>query len=130
MFGDNESPFVLGLINDPNYSSTYLDNRNHKLKGQINTHLKRLGKRLGLCMSLDITLARDSYANTLKRAVNNPLKISENMNHSDSEQQHCTTWITLIKISRMVQTMHYYKNISLPDTLPDFPRKNEKKGEI
>jgi integrase len=81
--GDKESPFVLGLINDPNYTSTYLDNRNHKLKGIINTHLKRLGKRLDLCMSLDISLARDSYANTLKRAGTNPLKISENMNHSD-----------------------------------------------
>jgi len=34
-------------------------------------------------MSLDISLARDSYANTLKRANVNPLKISENMNHSD-----------------------------------------------
>jgi hypothetical protein len=34
-------------------------------------------------MSLDISLAMDSYANTLKRAGTNPLKISENMNHSD-----------------------------------------------
>jgi hypothetical protein len=34
-------------------------------------------------MSLDLSLARDAYANTLKRANVNPLKISENMNHSD-----------------------------------------------
>ena len=45
--------------------------------------LKKLGLRLGLTLSLDISMARDAYANTHKRAGTNPLKISENMNHSD-----------------------------------------------
>ena len=61
----------------------YLANRNYKLKGRYNTHLKRLGKRLGLSLSLDISMARGAYTNTHKRAGTNPLKISENMNHSD-----------------------------------------------
>jgi integrase len=81
--GKKESPFVLGLLNVDNYLDLYLFNRNHKLKGKVNFHLKKLGVRLGLSMSLDISLARDSYANTHKRAGTNPLIISENMNHSD-----------------------------------------------
>lgn len=81
--GDSESPFVLGLIHDVNYNEVYLNNRNHKLKGKINKYLKIVGKKLKLSMPLDISLARDCYANTLKRANVNLLAISENMNHSD-----------------------------------------------
>ena len=66
-----------------NYSDQFLLERNKKLKGRYNTRLKKLGKRLGLALSLDISMARDAYANTHKRAGTNPLKISENMNHSD-----------------------------------------------
>lgn len=81
--GDKDSPFIFGLINDPNYNETYLKNRNKKLKVKFNQYLHSLGRSLKLSMSLDISLARDAYANTLKRANVNPLKISENMNHSD-----------------------------------------------
>ncbi len=100
--GDNESVFIFGLINDENYDDMYLKNRNHKLKGKINKYLKRVGKRLNLSMSLDISLARDAYANTHKRAGTNPLKISESMNHSDPR----TT------------TLHYLDNFD-QDTLDD-----------
>lgn len=81
--GDKNSKFVLGQINMEDYNETYLMNRNKKLKTKINYYLKKVGKRLNLSMSLDISMARDAYANTLKRANVNPLKISENMNHSD-----------------------------------------------
>lgn len=81
--GDKSSKYVLGLINVDEYDETYLNNRSKKLKTKINYYLKRVGQRLNLSMSLDISLARDAYANTLKRANVNPLKISENMNHSD-----------------------------------------------
>ena len=70
-------------MNKDDYDETYLKNRNKKLKVKINHYLRIVGKRLNLSMSLDISLARDAYANTLKRANVNPLKISENMNHSD-----------------------------------------------
>ncbi len=43
-----------------------------KLKGKTNKHLNRLGQRLKLSMSLDISLAMDAYATTHKRAVTNP----------------------------------------------------------
>lgn len=81
--GDRNSPFIFGLMNKEDYDETYLKNRNKKLKVKINHYLRIVGKRLNLSMSLDISLARDCYANTLKRANVNPLKISENMNHSD-----------------------------------------------
>ena len=81
--GDKDSPYVIGQIKQVNYSDQYLLERNHKLKGRYNARLKKLGKRLGLTLSLDISMARDAYANTHKRAGTNLLKISENMNHSD-----------------------------------------------
>jgi hypothetical protein len=55
--GDKESSFVLGQISDEEYTEQYLINKNHKLKGKVNHYLKKLGKRLGLSMSLDISLA-------------------------------------------------------------------------
>lgn len=66
-----------------NYTDQYLLERNHKLKRRYNGQLKKLGKRLGLSLSLDISMARDAYVNTHKRAGTNLLKISEHMNHSD-----------------------------------------------
>ena len=81
--GDKYSPYVIGQLHEINFSDQYLNNRNHKLKGRYNARLKKLGQRLGLTLSLDISMARDAYANTHKRAGTNPLKISENMNHSD-----------------------------------------------
>lgn len=81
--GDKDSKFVLGQIHQENYDETYLINRNKKLKTRINFYLKKVGKRLNLTMPLDISMARDAYANTLKRADVNPLKITEQMNHSD-----------------------------------------------
>ena len=81
--GRKESLYVIGQIKQENYTDQYLLERNHKLKGRYNTRLKKLGKRLGLTLSLDISMARDAYANTHKRAGTNLLKISESMNHSD-----------------------------------------------
>ena len=81
--GDKYSPYVIGQIKQVNYSDQYLLERNKKLKGRYNTRLKKLGQRLGLSLSLDISMARDAYANTHKRAGTNLLQISESMNHSD-----------------------------------------------
>lgn len=81
--GRKESQYIIGQIKQENYTQEYLLERNKKLKARYNTRLKKLGKRLGLTLSLDISMARDAYANTHKRAGTNPLKISENMNHSD-----------------------------------------------
>lgn len=95
--GDTKSPYIIGQLKQLNYTEEYLLERNKKLKARYNTRLKKLGKRLGLTLSLDISMARDAYANTHKRAGTNPLKISENMNHSDPR----TT------------TLHYLDNFEL-----------------
>jgi integrase len=81
--GDKESPFVIGQISSLDYDEKYLVYRNRKVKAKVNKYLKVIGNKLNLSMSLDVSLARDCYANTLKRSGVNALKISENMNHSD-----------------------------------------------
>jgi hypothetical protein len=79
--GRKGSPYAIGQIKQENYTDQYLFERNHKLKGRYYTRLKKIDKRLGLTLSLDISMARN--ANTHKLTGTNPLKISENMNHSD-----------------------------------------------
>jgi hypothetical protein len=95
--GDKKSPYIIGKLIQVEYTEEYLLERNKKLKARYNGRLKKLGKRLGLTLSLDISMARDAYANTHKRAGTNPLLISENMNHSDPR----TT------------TLHYLDNFEL-----------------
>jgi integrase len=80
--GDSSSPFVLGLINQEDYNETYLNNINARWKKNINKHLRKIGERLGLSQKLDIAMARDAYANTLKRAGVDAMKIAEKMNHA------------------------------------------------
>lgn len=80
--GDKNSPFILGLLPD-GYNEIYLKNRNKKLKTKINKELRKIGKRLNLSVPLDISLARDAYANTLKRA-NVPInQIGEQLGHAN-----------------------------------------------
>ena len=59
-------------------------NRNKKLKGKINSHLKQIGAKLGLSLPLDISMARDAYANTMKRAGKSVELIAEQMNHAST----------------------------------------------
>jgi integrase len=80
--GDTSSPFVLGLINKTDYDENYLNNINARWKKNINKHLRKIGERLGLSQKLDIAMARDAYANTLKRAGVDAMKIAEKMNHA------------------------------------------------
>jgi hypothetical protein len=81
--GNKNSRYVLGKIKKEGYSQTYLKNLNRSEKSEINKYLNIIGKRLNLSATLNIALARVCYANSLKRNNVNPLKISENMNHSD-----------------------------------------------
>lgn len=81
--GNKNSPYILGLMKHETYEENYLKNKNKKWKTIINRYLKPISKKLNLSVPLDISLARDCYANTLKRSNVNPLIISEEMNHSD-----------------------------------------------
>jgi hypothetical protein len=58
------------------------DNKNHKLKGQINAQLEMITQKLNLSVSLRTKTARDCYATTLKRAGVSKDKIWEMKDHS------------------------------------------------
>lgn len=82
--GERSSPFILGLLPE-GYDEVYLKNKNKKLKMRINKELRAIGKRLNLSVPLDISLARDAYANTLKRA-NVPIhQIGEQLGHANPQ---------------------------------------------
>lgn len=80
--GVKSSPFVLGQVIE-GYSESYFENKNHKLKGKINSNLTKIGKRLGLSTPLNYSKARDCYATTLMRAGVPIYDISEALGHSD-----------------------------------------------
>ena len=65
------------------YSESYFENKNHKLKGQINGHLSKIGQRLGLSIPLNYSKARDCYATTLMRQGVPIYDISQALGHSD-----------------------------------------------
>lgn len=80
--GDKTSPFILGFLTE-GYTEVYLKNKNKKLKSKFNKELRKIGERINLSIPLDISLARDAYANTLKRA-NVPInQIGEQLGHAD-----------------------------------------------
>lgn len=81
--GDKDSPFILGKLNE-GYTEKMFDNKNHKLKGQINAQLEIITQKLNLSVPLRTKTARDSYATTLKRAGVSKDKIGEMMDHSSS----------------------------------------------
>lgn len=81
--GDKDSPFILGKLNE-GYTEKMFDNKNHKLKGQINAQLEIITQKLNLSVSLRTKTARDSYATTLKRAGVSKDRIGEMMDHSSS----------------------------------------------
>lgn len=81
--GDKESLFVLGKLNEENYSESYLLNKNRKYKKKINFYLKKIGEKLNLSVSLNTARARDCYASTLKWKGVSVSIISESLNHSD-----------------------------------------------
>jgi integrase len=81
--GVKDSPFILGKLND-GYTEKMFDNKNHKLKGQINAQLEIITQKLNLSVPLRTKTARDSYATTLKRAGVSIDRIGEMMGHSNS----------------------------------------------
>lgn len=81
--GDKNSIYILGKLKE-GYTEKMFDNKNHKLKAQINAELELLSKKLNLSVPLRTKTARDSYATTLKRAGVSKDRIGEMMDHSSS----------------------------------------------
>lgn len=96
--GDPTSPFVLGKIKE-GYTQTSLLNRKNRFRNEINTELKKIGKRLNLSVSLIMSTARDCYAMTLKRNKVPIEFISDSLGHSDPRT-----------------TLHYLDSLSIDES--------------
>lgn len=81
--GDKNSTYVLGNM-DCSYSQQKLVNKSHKLRGEINKHLKDIGNELELSVPLTLRSARDCYATSLLRKGASTGQISKMLNHSNS----------------------------------------------
>lgn len=80
---DRDSPFIIGKLKE-GYSEETFDNKNHKMKQQINRQLTLISDKLNLSIPLKIKTARESYATTLKRAGIATSRIGEMMGHANS----------------------------------------------
>ena len=80
--GDPTSPFVLGKLHE-GYTDQSLRNRKNRFRQEINTELKKIGKRLNLSVILRMASARDAYASSLDRNGVQRENISSMLGHSD-----------------------------------------------
>jgi len=81
--GDRESPFILGLLKE-GYEETTFENKNHKIKQQINRNLSIIAQKLNLPVPLNLSKARDCYATTLMRNGESRDNIGQMLGHSNS----------------------------------------------
>ena len=81
--GDKDSPFILGLVKE-GYSESTFENKNHRIKQQINRHLTEIGNKLKLSVPLNLSKARDCYASTLMRKGKSRDDISAMLGHSNT----------------------------------------------
>jgi len=81
--GDKDSPFILGLVKE-GYSESFFENKNHKIKQQINKHLTDISEKLKLSVPLNLSKARDCYASTLMRRGKSRDDIGQMLGHSNS----------------------------------------------
>lgn len=95
--GDNTSQYILGKMNDQ-YSESTFNNKNHKLRGEINKELKVITSKLSLSVPLRLKTARDSYASTLLRAGVSKDFIGEMMSHSTSTM--CEHYLSSLDVEK------------------------------
>ena len=81
--GDKDSPFILGLVKE-GYSESSFENKNHKIKQQINKHLTDISEKLKLSVPLNLSKARDCYASTLMRKGKSRDDIGQMLGHSNT----------------------------------------------
>lgn len=82
-WGDKNSIYVLGLM-EANLSPSSIEYRSDKLKRRFNKELRKIGLKLILPISLNLSTARDAYATSLKRNGIPTNAISEMLGHSNS----------------------------------------------
>lgn len=81
--GKKDSPYILGMLRE-GYTESTFENKNHKVKQQINKNLKKIAQQLKLSVPLNLSKARDCYATTLNRAGVSRDDIGEMLGHSNS----------------------------------------------
>jgi integrase/recombinase XerD len=81
LYGDKNSPFVLGLV-DEKMTESQIINRKERVGDFMNTHLKNIGKRYNFSFPLTSKISRDAYATTLRRNGVSIEIISQNLGHS------------------------------------------------
>jgi integrase len=81
--GNKNSPYLLGFLHE-GYEESFFENRNHKIKQQINRNLEDICKQLNLSVPLQLGKARDCYAATLMRNGVSRDDIGQMMGHSNS----------------------------------------------
>ncbi|NCC55645.1 MAG: hypothetical protein EOM11_09230 [Erysipelotrichia bacterium] len=69
---------------EANLSPSSIEYRSDKLKRRFNKELRKIGLKLKLPISLNLSTARDAYATSLKRSGIPTNAISEMLGHSNS----------------------------------------------
>jgi len=74
--------YIFPILNRQRHTEAIqINNRLHKILGQTNQDLKKIGEMIGLDIPLTMYVARHTYATTLKREGISTSKISEAMGH-------------------------------------------------
>ncbi len=81
--GNKSNPYILGLLPEE-YTDRFFDNKNHKVKQQINQDLSKIRTKLNLKTPLQLGKARDCYATTLYRNGESVDDISHMLGHGNS----------------------------------------------
>ena len=84
-YKNDKSPYLFPILSPFHKTEIQIANRLHKVLAKINKHLKDIGKKLKLPISLTTYVARHSYATVLKRAGVSTSIISESLGHSSEK---------------------------------------------
>ena len=81
------------------------ENKNHRIKQQINRHLTEIGKKLKLPVPLNLAKARDCYASTLMRIGESRDDIGQMLGPSNSAvTEHYLPSINTERISKIISS--------------------------
>ncbi len=82
--GDDKENYIFPILDkNVHVTQTQIANRNHKIMGQINKHLKEIAKMLDIDTPLSTYVARHTYATVLKKGGANYSKISQALGHTN-----------------------------------------------
>ncbi len=84
-YNDGKSAFVFPILSNFHKSEVQIANRLHKILAKLNKHLKEIGYKLNLPITLTTYVARHSFATVLKRAGVSTSIISESLGHSSEK---------------------------------------------